>query len=51
MAVKSTKKGANVADIRSPIYPEMGSFVGRGITRKGKAGHMAWGSGRKGSSR
>lgn len=52
MAVRnSAKKGANVANIRSPVYPEMGSFTGRGITPKGKPGHMTWGSGRKGSSR
>ena len=44
--MKGSKKGTSGANIRSPIYPEMGSYTGRGIKEK-RSGHMTWGSNRK----
>lgn len=50
MATSVKKGGSNVANILSPVYPEMGGFKGRGH-KPVKGPHMSWKSGRKGSSR
>ena len=42
----SKSKGSGGADIRSAVYPEMGSYKGRGQGTNPPARHMKWGSGR-----